>query len=295
LSKLGAAGAARQPAAANERRTIMLVFEEYSKKYSFIRMERRNGILLMTTHSKGDTLQWSYTDPEAYPGIYYQLAEAFYEIGADVENKVVIWTGAGNAFSGPNPSGKSPPRTPRGWERSNWKGRHMQMSLLDIDVPVICAVNGPARKHADLIFLCDIILASEDAVFQDGHMFCDTVPGDGAHVAYPLLMGLGRARYFLLTSEIISAQDAKSLGLVHEILPRDRLLARAWELAESLAAKPPLVTRFAKTLLAQTLRREMLDRQGFGLAVEGLANMDDDPAPALQRDFPGPSTVKLRR
>ena len=61
--------------------------------------------------------------------------------------------------------------------------------LLDIDVPVICAVNGPALKHADLCFLCDIILCADHAEFQDGHMFCDTVPGDGAHVIYPAIMG----------------------------------------------------------------------------------------------------------
>ena len=149
----------------------MLKFDEYSKKYPCIKMERKDGILLMTTHSKGDTINWSYSDPEAYPGIYYHLGEAWHDIGSDVENKVVIWTGAGDAFAGPAGSGKkAPPRTPRGWERSNWKGRHMQMSLLDIDIPVICAVNGPALKHGDLIFLCDIILATEHTTFQDSHL-----------------------------------------------------------------------------------------------------------------------------
>ncbi|OGA52757.1 MAG: hypothetical protein A3G24_27020 [Betaproteobacteria bacterium RIFCSPLOWO2_12_FULL_62_13] len=273
----------------------MLTFEEYSQKYPCIRMERRNGILQMITHTNGDTLQWVYNDPEAYPGIYYHLGEAFHDIASDVENKVVIWTGAGDAFSGPPPKGKSPPRSPRGWERSNWKGRHMQMSLLDIDVPVICAVNGPALKHADLIFLCDVVLAAEHTAFQDGHMLCDTVPGDGAHVVYPLLMGLNRARYFLLFSETISAQQALTLGLVNEVLPREKLLPRAWELAEQLAQKPPLVTRHARTLLVQTLRRQMLEMQGYGLALEGLANLDDDPEGTLQRDFPGPSKAKLRR
>lgn len=273
----------------------MLTFDEYSTKYPCIRMERRNGILLMTTHSKGDTLQWSYTDPEAYPGIYYYLGEAFHDIASDVENKVVIWTGAGNAFSGPPGSGKkAPPRSARGWERSNWKGRHMQMSLLDIDVPVICAVNGPALKHGDLIFLCDIVLAAEHATFQDSHMYCDTVPGDGAHVIYPMVMGMNRARYFLLTSEVITAKQALELNMVNEILPKKKLMARAWELAEMLAKKPPLATRFARTLLIHDLRKKMQEMQGFGLALEGLANLDDDPADILQRDFPGPSKVKLR-
>ena len=122
-----------------------------------------------------------------------------------------------------------------GWERSNWKGRHMQMSLLDIDIPVICAVNGPALKHGDLIFLCDIILAAEHTTFQDSHLYCDTVPGDGAHVIYPMVMGINRARYFLLTSEVINAKQALEMGMINEILPKDKLMARAWELAELLA------------------------------------------------------------
>jgi enoyl-CoA hydratase/carnithine racemase len=249
----------------------------------------------MTTHSKGGTINWSYTDPEAYPGIYYHLGEAFHDIGSDVENKVVIWTGAGDGFSGPAGSGKkAPPRSARGWERSNWKGRHMQMSLLDIDVPIICAVNGPALKHGDLIFLCDIVLAAEHATFQDSHLYCDTVPGDGAHVIYPMVMGINRARYFLLTSEIITAKQAQDLGMVNEILPKEKLMARAWELAEMLAKKPPLATRFARTLLIHDIRKKMLEMQGYGLALEGLANMDDNPAEILDRDFPGPTQVKLR-
>ena len=273
----------------------MLKFDEYSQKYPCIRMERKNGILLMTTHSKGDTLNWSYSDPEAYPGVYYHIGEAFHDIGRDVENKVVIWTGAGDAFSGPPGSGKkAPPRTPRGWERSNWKGRHMQMSLLDIDIPVICAVNGPALKHGDLVFLCDIILAAEHTTFQDSHLYCDTVPGDGAHVIYPLVMGINRARYFLLTSEIINAKQAQDMGMINEILPKDKLMARAWELAEMLAKKPPLATRFARYLLVHEIRKKMLEMQGYGLALEGLANMDENPAPILERDFPGPTQVPLR-
>ncbi|NND49948.1 MAG: enoyl-CoA hydratase/isomerase family protein [Rhizobiales bacterium] len=273
----------------------MLTFDEYSEKYPCIKMERQGGILQMTTHTRGDTIQWAYDDTNLYPGIYYHLGEAFHDISSDVENKVVIWTGAGDAFSGPRPSGaNAPPRTARGWERPNWKGRHMQGSLLDIDVPIICAVNGPALKHADLIFLCDIVLAADHATFMDGHMLCNTVPGDGAHVVYPLLMGLTRARYFLLTSEVISAEQAKTDGLVNEVLPREKLMDRAWELAEQLAEKPPLVLRHARTLLAQELRRRMLDMQGYGLALEGLANMDDQPEPILQRDFPGVTQVKLR-
>ena len=72
-------------------------------------------------------------------------------------------------------------------------------------------------------------------------------------------------------------------------------MARAWELAELLAAKPPLATRFARTLLVQDMRRRMLEMQGFGLALEGLANLDDSPSDTLERDYPGHTRVSLRR
>ena len=79
------------------------------------------------------------------------------------------------------------------------------------------------------------------------------------------------------------------------VMPKEKLMARAWDIAEMLARKPPLATRFARTLLVQDLRRKMLEMQGYGLALEGLANLDDDPAPILQRDYPKQSSVSLRR
>ncbi|MFC2001929.1 enoyl-CoA hydratase/isomerase family protein [Chloroflexota bacterium] len=264
----------------------MLKFEEYSQKYPEVRMERRHGILQIITHTNGDSYQWN-DRPPVYPGNYYNLLEAFNNIGSDVENKVIIWTGAGKAFSGPQAKGTPPRRTSRGWERSNWKGRHLLMGLLDIDVPIICAVNGPALRHAEMPLICDIVLAAEEATFQDSsHILRGGVPGDGVHIVYPLLMGLNRARYFLLTSQTLSAQQALEFGLVSEVLPREKLLPRAWELAEQLAQKPPLVLRHTRTLLVHSLRRQMFELLGYGLALEGLANMDDRSEGILERDFP---------
>ncbi len=120
--------------------------------------------------------------------------------------------------------------------------------------------------------MCDIVLAAEEATFQDsGHYVGGLVPGDGVHVAFQLAMGYNRARYFLLTGQILNAAEAKDVGLVNEVVPRERLLSRAWELAYQLMRQPELNRRYARILLTELLRRQMSELLPYGLALEGLA------------------------
>ena len=145
-------------------------------------------------------------------------------------------------------------------------------------MPIISAVNGPALYHAEIPLMSDIVLASENAAFQDApHFPAGLVPGDGVHVVFPLLMGLNRARYFLLMGQTLSAREAMELGLVSEVMPRDRLMARAWEVAEQLAQKSPLTLRYTRTVLTLQLKRLMQEMLGYGLQVEGLAALQDSP------------------
>src|ERR1700752_1174112 len=107
------------------------------------------------------------------------------------------------------------------------------MNLLDIEVPVIAAVNGPALIHAEIAVLSDIVIASDNAEFQDAPHFPNgLVPGDGVHIVWPLVLGVNRGRYFLLTGQKLSAREAQTLGVVSEVVPRERLLNRAREIAE---------------------------------------------------------------
>ncbi|MFQ6004820.1 MAG: enoyl-CoA hydratase/isomerase family protein, partial [Woeseia sp.] len=244
-------------------------FEDYCEKYDAISMRRDNGILEMTLGTDGGPLQWG-RQPHA------ELEEAFLNVGRDRQNQVVIMTGTGDEFSGPvaeAESNRAAHRQTAGeWAELGWESNRLLGNLLAIDVPMISAVNGPAARHAELPVMCDIVLASENATFQDSaHYVGGLVPGDGVHVVFPMIMGLNRGRYFLLTGQVLDAGQALQAGLVNEILPRRELLPRARQLARQIMQQPEMNRRYARLLLTDELRRRMSELLPYGLALEGLA------------------------
>lgn len=246
-----------------------MTFESYSEKFQTIRMRREDGILELTVHTDGGSLRWGRLP-------HQELEQAFSDIARDPDNHVVILTGTGEEFSGPavpaDVNLANHRQSPEEWAELGKESKNLLLNMLAIDVPMIAAVNGPAVRHPELPVMCDIVLASETAAFQDSaHFIGGLVPGDGVHVVFPLVMGYNRGRYFLLTGQKLNARDALHAGLVNEVLPKDQLLPRAWEHARQIMKLPEMNRRYARILITEILRRQMHELLPYGLALEGLA------------------------
>ena len=112
-------------------------------------------------------------------------------------------------------------------------------------------------------------------MFQDKpHFAFGIVPGDGIHSLWPEVIGSIRDRTFVLTQQLISAEEAKTLGVMSEIVTRDRLLHRAREIAGRIAKLPPLTASYTRVALTQKLRRLVEKSVGYGLALEGMSAAD---------------------
>jgi len=253
-------------------------FDDYVNKYTEIKLERRNGILQMTLHTKGEPVRWG-------PTIQAELVDAFTQIGADRGNRIIILTGAGNEFSGPRAEpGYSFYRevshhiTANLLDTIHWNAHRLMTRMLDIEVPMIGVVNGPAMRHSEIPLMCDIVIASDDATFEDTAHFklASQTPGDGIGIVYTMLLGLNRARYFMLTGQVIGAKEAKELGLVAEVMSREQLLPRAWELAGQLAEKNDLLLRYTRVTLIQPLKKWIEQEVMYHLALESLAKLDKE-------------------
>jgi len=251
-------------------------FDDYDGRYAGIRFAREGGVLEMTLHTRGGPALWG----TSVRSLHAELGQAFRDIAADPENRVVVLTGTGDSFIADRDPQEvaAEPDMARMWLRIHEEGLALLHNLLAVPVPMIAAVNGPALIHAELAVLCDIVLAAPHAAFADlAHVPGGAVPGDGVHVVWPALLGPNRGRYFLLTGERIGAEEARRLGVVGEVVPADALLGRAREHARRLAALPAPMLRHTRALLVKSLRRKMLAELDSGLSAEGLAILTGMP------------------
>jgi enoyl-CoA hydratase/carnithine racemase len=247
----------------------MADFNTYKDMFPHAKLTRSPaGVLEVVLHTNGDTLIFNGYAHEEFVDLFHQISQ-------DRGTRVVILTGSGGAFmESISPEGFDF-FSPQGYDKIYREGKKVLMNILDIEVPLIAAVNGPVRLHSEYILLADIVLATPSTVFQDKpHFEFGIVPGDGVNLLWPEVIGSVRGRYFILTRQELDVETAKEWGAVNEIVPADKLLARAREIAGGLAKLPPLTSRYTRIALTQKLRRIIDEGVGYGLALEGISAAD---------------------
>jgi enoyl-CoA hydratase/carnithine racemase len=256
----------------------MSSFQTYQNAFPNARLTRSaNGVLEVALHTDGGKLVFNGHTHE-------QFVDLFHQIGEDRGNRVVILTGAGDAFMDTISPDGFDFFSPLGYDKILREGRKVLSNILDIEVPMITALNGPVLLHSEYALLTDIILATPETVFQDKpHFEFGIVPGDGVNLLWPEVIGSVRGRYFILTRQVLDAQTAKDWGVVNEIVPAAGLLARAHEIADQMAALPPLTSRYTRIALTQKLRRIVDEGSGYGLALEGISAAEVARAMAAQQ------------
>jgi enoyl-CoA hydratase/carnithine racemase len=150
-------------------------------------------------------------------------------------------------------------------------GRINVSSLVnDLEIPTIGILNGPGF-HTEICLMCDLTICSEDAVLYDLHYDIGSVPGDGIHSCFLELLGVKRGAYALLTGEAINAQKALEYGLVNEVVPRDKLIERAYQLADHIMTQPRTTRRLTTQIVRRPWKKRIVDDLdgGFGIQMFG--------------------------
>jgi enoyl-CoA hydratase/carnithine racemase len=244
--------------------------EDYREVFKdFFTLERRDdGVLLARAHTQGGPIQLSVENHRA-------LGQMLKVIGADPENELLILTGSGDEFMmESDPHGfalEEEDMAYWAYEYAYKDGRINVTSLVnDLEIPTIGLFNGPGF-HPEILLMCDITIASENAVIFDLHYDIGSVPADGIHTAFQELLGTKRAAYALLTGEAFDAKKALDLGLVNEVVPRDQLIARGYEVADHIMSQPRTTRRLTTQIVRRPWKKRITDDLdgGFGIQMFG--------------------------
>jgi enoyl-CoA hydratase/carnithine racemase len=151
------------------------------------------------------------------------------------------------------------------------EGRRGVQRLVDLEIPIVAAVNGPASVHSEYALLADVVIASDTALFSDvPHLAFGIAPGDGLFVVWEEVLGLNRARYLEITNGSFTAQEALTWGAIAEVVPQPEVLSRAQELADQMTARPQLTNRYIAVVFRQRISRRLAEGMSLGMALESL-------------------------
>jgi enoyl-CoA hydratase len=213
--------------------------------------ERRDHGVLLITLNRPD----SYNAADEI--LHSELARVWTDVAADDQARVAVVTGAGKAFSAGGDlamvermAGDYDQVTRMLTEMSD-----LVYNMINCAKPVVSAINGVAVGAGLVVaLLADVSICAADARLGDGHVRLGTVAGDHAAILWPLLCGMARARYYLLTGEMVTGAEAERIGLVSKCVPREEVLAEAFRVADTLATGSQLAIRLTKRALNGWLR-----------------------------------------
>ncbi len=257
--------------------------------YQHLKLERHpNGVLLITLN-RPDVLNAAHEEMHA------ELARVWADVGQDPNTKVAVVTGAGRAFSAGGDLGMVE-RQIGNYDLVTSMLKEMSdlvYNMVNCEKPIVSAINGVAVGAGLVVaLLADISICARDARLGDGHVRLGVAAGDHAAIIWPLLCGLAKAKYYLLTGEMVTGEEAERIGLVSKALPREEVLAEAMNVADKLAAGPQLAIRLTKRALNGWIRNagpifdqsaayEMLTFLGEDIK-EGLASLREKRAPQFE-------------
>jgi enoyl-CoA hydratase len=243
-------------------------YEEY-QHLTFKRLE--DGVLLITMNR-----------PEVYNAtnhrLHWELTQVWKDFDADPETRVALVTGAGKAFSAGGDlemidGMKGNPATiARMWREAG----DLVYNMINCDKPIVSAINGVAvGAGLAVALMADISIASEAMRLTDGHVRLGVAAGDHAVVIWPLLCGMARAKYYLLTADFIDGREAERIGLVSLCVAPDQLMDKAMEVSRKLGRGPQHAIRWTKRSLNNWLRAAgpAFDNS---LALEMMGFLGDD-------------------
>jgi len=252
---------------------------------------------------KGNVEIVTLNRPEGMNALTYDmvqgLGDLFEAAQADDDIRSILLTGAGRAFStGADLTGKGSARkdahTPLGMRISTFGYSRMVNAIWSLEKPVVCAVNGTAAgASCNLALSCDLVLASDTAKFIQVFVRRGLIPDGGGTYLLPRLVGLPRAKQLMLLGEDLPAARALEWGLIHRVVPQDRLMDEAMELAERLAAGPTRAIGMIKSMLNRSLESDLaaaLEREaslqgiaaGTGDFIEGVMSFLEKRPPAFK-------------
>jgi enoyl-CoA hydratase len=221
------------------------------ENYQTMKIERRDRGIAIVTLNRPERLN-AVNGP-----MHAELARFSRDFANDRELRVLILTGAGRAFCaggdfGPGDPIGSNPEGPNMWTEA----RQIVDHILECEKPLISAVNGYAMGlGANVALLCDVVVAGPSAVFADTHVNMGIGAGDGGQLIWPFLIGVNKAKYYLMTGDRVKGKEAHDLGLVSFYVEDDKqLMPKALEIAERLASGAPRAISASKMAVNAYLR-----------------------------------------